>query len=148
MMTSVNMDYYYTPSGQDNNDIQVSHYVIADQPGYYYNWIAPLQQWGLKWKPIKNSYCPPVWDNSIQWIHLDIPEYINIIPLLGDGEMHLQKLAEEMGATYIYYRQDLKKIEIWAQDISGCVAIMAIYFNKFKKQQKTKQNMILQPKLK
>lgn len=147
-MTTASMDYYYTSSSEQdkNNNTDSSHYYIAEQPGYYYNWIAPLQQWGLKWKPIRDTYCPPVWDSSLQWIHLDIPQHINVIPLLGDGEMHFQKFAQDMNATYIYYRQDLKKMEIWGQDIHKAVAHMTIYFNKFKKQQK--QNNILNPKLK
>lgn len=107
---------------------------VNECPGYYYNWISPLQQWGMKWSPIKNMYSPPRFDNSLQWFHLSIPSGINMIPLLGDGNMHCEKLAEEIGATYIYYRQDLHKIEIWAHDITDSVTKMTIYLNKIKEQ--------------
>lgn len=111
-------------------------YYIQEHPGYYYNWIAPLQQWGMKWHPIKDIYSPPVLDGSIQWIHLAPPQGINMIPLLGDGEMHCQKIAQEIGASYIYFRQDLHKIEIWAQDITDAMTKMSIYLNKIKEQHK------------
>jgi hypothetical protein len=122
------MDYYYQP--------------IYEHPGYYYNWIAPLQQWGMKWHPIKNTYCPPQFDNSMYWIHMSPPEGINMIPLLGDGNMHCEKLAQEIGATYIYYRQDLKKIEIWAQDITEAMTKMSIYLNKIKSQRSNKKPIL------
>lgn len=110
-----------------------NHY-ITEHPGYYYNWIAPLQQWGLKWKPIKNTYSPPKFDNSLQWIHLSPPKGLNMNDVIGDGDMHCQELAEEIGATYIHHRQDLNKIEIWAQDITGAMTKMSIQLNKIKQQ--------------
>jgi len=115
---------------------------IHEHPGYYYNWIAPLQQWGMKWHPIRDTYCPPQFDNSLQWFHLSIPHGINMIPLIGDGCMHCEKIAKEIGATYIYYRQDLNKLEIWAQDITDSITKMTIYLNKIK-EQRAKNNKIL-----
>jgi hypothetical protein len=112
---------------------------IYEYPGYYYNWIAPLQQWGVKWHPIKDTYCPPQFDNSLQWFHLSVPQGINMIPLLGDGSMHCEKLAEEIGATYIYYRQDIGKIEIWAHDITNAITKMTLYLNKIKEQRSKNQ---------
>jgi hypothetical protein len=118
---------------------------IQEYPGYYYNWIAPLQQWGMKWHPIKDTYSPPVLDSSLQWIHLAPPQGVNMIPLLGDGEMHCQKIAYEIGATYLYFRQDLQKIEIWAQDITEAMTKMSIYLHKIKTQHKN--HKLLQPRI-
>ena len=111
-----------------------SVYYIQEYPGYYYNWIAPLQQWGMKWSPIKDVYCPPQLDGSLQWIHLSPPSGVNMIPLLGNGNMHLEKMASEIGATYLYYRQDLNKMEIWSHDITNAVTKMSIYLHNMKKQ--------------
>lgn len=107
---------------------------IQEHPGYYYNWIAPLQQWGLKWHPIPEVYSPPKFDSSLQWMHLSPPQGLNMIPLLGNGDMHCEKLAEEIGASYLYYRQDLGKIEIWAQDITRAMTHMSIHLNKIREQ--------------
>lgn len=109
---------------------------IQEHPGYYYNWIAPLQQWGMRWHPLKGIYSPPQLDNSIQWVHLSPPQGLNMTPLLGDGCMHFEKIAQEIGATYIYYRQDLGKIEIWAQDITEPMTRMNIYLNRIRDQHK------------
>ena len=133
-------DYYYTPTNEKCGTTNNNEYFIHEQPGYYYNWIAPLQQWGLKWKPIRGIYCPPQWDTSVQWTHLAIPEGVNILPLLGDGDMHIQKVAEDARATYIYYRQDRKKSEIWAQDITEAITKINIYLKKIQEQQKHNKN--------
>ena len=109
---------------------------IPEMPGYYYNWIAPLQSWGVRWVPIKDTYSPPQMDASVKWIHLSIPEGVHILPLLGDGAMHLDKLAGRIDAKYIYYRQDLGKLEIWAEDITSAMTQASIYLNGLKKTKK------------
>lgn len=115
--------------------------------GYYYNWIAPLQQWGLKWEPIKDTYCPPLLDNSLQWFQLSVPQGIGMIPLLGDGKMHCEKLAARIGATYIYYRHDIKKIEIWASDTVEATTKMVIYLNELKQRRsENRKDLILKLK--
>jgi len=53
--------------------------------------------------------------------------------------MHCEKLAEEIGATYIYYRQDMGKIEIWAHDITNAITKMTLYLNKIKEQRAKNQ---------
>lgn len=144
-------------AGIMNTDYEQMHYYSYDQQqhsyyphehsGYYYNWIAPLQQWGVKWEPLKDVYCPPVLDNSLQWFHLSVPEGIGMIPLLGDGKMHCEKLAKRIGATYIYYRHDIKKIEIWAQDITEATTKMVIYLNELKRRgAENRKNLILKLK--
>lgn len=100
--------------------------------GYYYNWITPLQEWGLKWRPLKNVYSPPLLDQSLQWVHIAPLQGINVIPLLGDGDMHLEKFAKEIDATYIYYRADMNKMEIWAHDITSAATKLSIYFQQVK----------------
>lgn len=122
---------------------QVLH--VQDCPGYYYNWIAPLQQWGMKWHPIKDTYCPPQLDHSLQWVHLAPPQDVNMIPLLGDGEMHCQHMAQEIGATYLYYRQDLGKIEIWAHNVSEAMTKMSILLQKIK-ERRIRRPLLLKPK--
>lgn len=123
------------------------YYSHEQYAGYYYNWIAPLQQWGLKWAPIKDTYCPPLLDNSLQWFQLSVPQGIGMIPLLGDGKMHCEKLAERIGATYIYYRHDIKKIEIWAQDTTEATTKMVIYLNELKRRGvENRKNLILKLK--
>jgi len=85
---------------------------IPEYPGYYWCWIEPLQQWILRWTPIKDIYSPPLLDNSLKWYHVAIPSTIKspsaIIPLLSWNH-------------YVYYRPDLHKIEIWAHDIEKAV---------------------------
>lgn len=114
------------------------YYPHEQNAGYYYNWIAPLQQWGLRWQPVKGIYSPPQLDNSLQWFHLSVPEGVNMIPLLGDGQMHCEKLAERIGATYLYYRHDLHKIEVWTQDIAGAMAHLSVYLNGLRRETKKK----------
>jgi len=134
-----NQQYYYQQ--------YYEFYPHKEHVGYYYNWIAPLQQWGLKWEPIKDTYCPPLLDNSLQWFHLAVPQGIGMIPLLGDGKMHCEKLAERIGATYIYYRHDIKKIEIWAQDTTDATTKMVIYLNELKRRGvENRKNLILKLK--
>lgn len=118
---------------------------IRDYPGYFYNWIAPLQQWGMRWQPVKGEYSPPQLDASIQWIHLALPEGVNMIPLLGDGDMHCAHIAQQIGATYLYYRQDLGKMEIWAHDVVGAMTKLSIYFQTIKEKQKQKNKTLLPP---
>lgn len=118
------------------------YYPHEQHAGYYYNWIAPLQQWGLKWQPIQDTYSPPQLDSSLQWIHLSVPEGVNIIPLLGDGRMHCEKLAGKIGATYLYYRHDLHKIEIWAQDITGAMTNLSVYLNGLRRVETSKKRLV------
>ena len=115
--------------------------------GYYYNWVAPLQQWGLKWEPIKDTYCPPVLDHSLRWFHLSVPQGIGMIPLLGDDKMHCEKLAEKIGATYLYYRHDINKMEIWAHDTTEAATKLSIYLNELKRRgAENRKNQILKLK--
>lgn len=106
------------------------HYHAHEQhPGYYYNWVAPLQQWLLKWEPVADAYSPPVLDHSAQWAHLTPPQGVNAAPL------NCQKIAQETGATYVYYRQDLGKLEIWAHDITEATTKTAIYLQGIRQRQ-------------
>lgn len=115
---------------------------IQDYPGYFYNWIGPLQQWGMRWQPLKGEYSPPQLDASIQWIHLALPEGVNMIPLLGDGVMHCAHLAPQIGATYLYYRQDLGKMEIWAHDVVGAMTKLSIYLQTIKEKQNKNKTLL------
>lgn len=115
---------------------------MQEHPGYYYQWIAPLCTWGVKWMPIKNVYSPPVMDTSLSWLHMSIPSGINVIPIIGDGDMHFAKIAEETGASYIYYRQDLKKIEIWAQDTTTVMIRLTQWLNDIKIKHKSVSKLV------
>lgn len=141
-MNYENQDYYYQSKTYDLQDYYQEYYP-HEYLGYYYNWIAPLQQWGVKWRPIKDTYSPPLLDTSLQWFHLD-PMGMNAQVLLGDGI----KKAEEIGATYIYYRQDLDKIEIWAQDITDATIKLSIYLQKVKQNSRRHTHSILKLKKK
>jgi DNA-binding transcriptional regulator YdaS (Cro superfamily) len=110
---------------------------LQDYPGYYYNWVAPLQQWGMRWHPVRGTYSPPQLDQSLQWVHLSPPQGLNMVPLLGDGDMHCEKMAQEIGATYLYYRQDLGKIEVWSQDIAHAMVQLSVHLNRIRSQHKT-----------
>lgn len=105
-------------------------YWDSEHMGYYYQWIAPLNQWGMKWTPIQGVYSPPIRDTSISWFHLGVPTDLNIIPILGDGVMHFEKIANDTGATYIFYRADLNKIEIWGKDVITVCIKLTEYFNR------------------
>jgi hypothetical protein len=116
-----------------------------EQLGYYYEFIAPLNQWGMKWVPLANIYSPPVRDASLSWFHMGVPDNFNIVPLLGDGEMHFQKIANETNATYIFYRSDIKKIEIWAADVTTTCVKLQEYFNKIREKAVKKDKKKLLP---
>lgn len=98
-------------------------------PGYYYNWVAPLQQWLLKWEPLDNTYSPPVLDHSAQWIHLAPPQGVNAAPL------NCRKIAQDIGAAYVFYRHDLGKLEIWAHDIADATTKAAAYLQCIRQRQ-------------
>lgn len=107
---------------------RMNYYEHQQHAGYYYIWITPLQQWGMKWRPIKDTYSPPLLDQSLQWIHIAPPQGLNMVPLLGYSE----DLANKIGATYLYYRKDLNKIEIWAQDITSATTKLSIHLRQVK----------------
>lgn len=92
---------------------------IEGYPGYSYNWIEPLQQWVMRWAPEREVYSPPVLDESIRWIHLSVPSNIKSF-----GALDTRKLERDHKITYLFYRADLNKIEIWSHDVeASCISL-------------------------
>lgn len=97
---------------------------INEHPGYFYSWVEPLQTWILKWKSIPGVYSPPVFDENIRWIHLAVPTHIRSVRAFD-----LEKLAADHGIIYLFYREDLKKLEIWANELEASVISLNQFLN-------------------
>lgn len=117
----------------------MASYWNEQYPGYYYQWIAPLQTYGMKWMPLQDIYSPPCLDASMRWMHLAVPEGVNMIPLLGNSAMHMEKKAQECGASYLFYRSDLNKIEIWSTDLEGTMIKLNNYLKSLPIPKKSKK---------
>lgn len=105
---------------------------VADAPGYFYEWVEPIGDWVMKYKPIPGFYSPPIFDTNLSWYQISVPEGISFGALIGDGALHFEKPFVSLpfedsaegwyehwsGAAYIFYRQDINKIEVWSSDLS------------------------------
>lgn len=79
--------------------------------GYYWQWIAPMNSYILKYKSINDLYSPPILDKSLSWYHMTIPIHIKKFDFIS------QKKLKEFKCVYIYHRTDLNKLEIWSSNL-------------------------------
>lgn len=107
-------------------------YPIEGYPGYTWHWVDALEQWVMKWTAVNNVYSPPVMDHSLKWYHVSVPNHIK--------SPHILKPSHDMCITYMYYRKDLNKIEIWSSDIESAVIRLTNYMYSIKPQQKSLKN--------
>ena len=100
---------------------------IEEHPGYYWVMVPALGAWTLKWEPVHQVYSPPVLDQSLRWCHIHVPQGVKSFGALlsKEDDFHFKKLARDTGATYIYFREDLGMIEVWARGRSLEKAISA-----------------------
>lgn len=91
---------------------------MEEHPGYYWLMVPALGTWTMRWEPVHQVYSPPVLDQSLRWCHMHIPKHVRSFQALlsKEDDFHFQKLARDTGATYIYFREDLGMIEVWASD--------------------------------
>lgn len=124
----------------DNNnyvyDAQEAYkYPVVDAPGYVYEWVDPIQSYVVKYEPIPGFYSPPIFDTNLSWYQISVPKGMSVGSLKGDGALHFENPIVDLpfeyraedwyshwsGATYVFYREDIHKIEIWSSDVHSSV---------------------------
>lgn len=152
-----NMEFYYNP------EVDNFVYPMADAPGYFYEWVEPIGDWVVKYKPIPGFYSPPIFANNLSWYQISVPKGMSVGSLKGEGALHFEnpivKLpfddsAEDWyqhwsGAAYVFYREDIHKIEIWAADLHKSIVRIVGWLEAVQKeygQKKTLASLIKKKK--
>lgn len=125
-------------------------------PGYFYEWVDPIGDWVLKHMPVQGVYSPPIYDSSLAWYHISIPQGVSLGSLKGDGALHFenpvvklpfQDSAEDWfqhwsGATYVFYREDIHKIEVWSTDLHKSVVRIVAWLDEVQKNAKANKKTL------
>lgn len=130
-------------------DAETGTYVLpmADAPGYFYEWVEPIGDWVVKYKPIAGFYSPPIFDKTLSWYQIAVPSEVAIGSLKGSGALHFEDPIVALpfkdtaggwyqhwsGATYVYYREDIHKIEIWSADLHKSIVRIVGWLESCKK---------------
>lgn len=89
---------------------------IEAHPGYSWHWVAPVGEWVLKWRPVPDRYSPPVFNTGLRWYHIRLPSTMK-----SPSVLRLHHLRRSFRLSYIVYRPDIQRIEIWSRDLEHAV---------------------------
>ena len=87
--------------------------IIEDHVGYFWEWANNC--WQMKWEPVHGRYSPPALDSSLNIMVMDVPQELlpKIAQIIGKDGYYFKFITNWSGAVYIFYRDDIKSIEIW-----------------------------------
>ena len=88
--------------------------IIPEFAGYYWEWTNQ-QQWAMRWEPVQGFYSPPRLDHHLQYVMVEVSQDLqeNMGRVIGKNGYYFKYITQWSGAVYIFYRDDLKCIEIW-----------------------------------
>lgn len=106
-----------------------SRTIIPAFPGYSWEWQD--ERWALVYTPVKGVYSPPVLHVGLRVHRMDVPqdliEHAGII--IGKDGTHFKAITNETDSEYIFYRSEMRKIEIWTRDVSCAIKRMTVHFD-------------------
>jgi len=110
------------------NTERITH-VIPEHVGYFWEWTG--QDWQIRWEPVKGIYSPPSLMN-LSVGYLEVPEILNDkmgLVIGKDGSM-FKFITHWSYSVYIFYRQDINKIEIWGYQpsIDKAIQLLRLHF--------------------
>jgi len=91
--------------------------ILPGLPGYTWQWIPPMGQYVLKWKPVPTFYSPPCLDQSVIMRTLAVPPEVlgGMGLVIGREGCFFKQLTGQSGCLYLFYRSEFANIEIWGK---------------------------------
>ncbi len=107
--------------------------IVPQHVGYFWDFDIEAAHWVLRWEPVKGRYSPPVLDNTILSTHVDVPQDLQdkMGLVIGRDGQFFKYITHWSGAVYIFYRQDIGKIEIWGWEanLQRAAYLLNLHFN-------------------